>query len=179
MHLEAVLPPCMLSHIVSTKNMNPSSMCLEWLPIRPLVTPSDCSAVQPQTPAKGIPRSTYTAAIWALYGNTWWLCGSVTVSNGAFQMAGKPGCLVYIQGGQVSLYVLILHFNRLTPWIRCLSLCLIDELHGQFPDRGSLWCRAASGGTRWCLVRSDSCSTWEFYPGTRMSLTHQPCVRRV
>lgn len=56
-----------------------------------------CAAVGPQTTAEGTPSSAYAAAIWALYDGA---------LKEPFRRLESPSDSVYIQGGQLSLYVL-------------------------------------------------------------------------
>lgn len=85
----------------------------------------------------------HTLAVWQCY----------RFKREPFRWLESLSYLVYIRGGQVSLYVLILHFNSFASWIRCLSRCLIDELYLQIPDMGGLWCRVGSGWNSGVLCR--------------------------
>lgn len=81
--------------------------------------------------------------------NTRWLTAVSQFVKGAIQRSGKAEWLVYIQGGQVSLYVLFSHFSTLNIWIKVFVLAsqfLIDDVFAKFPP----W---AVYGIGWVLDR--------------------------
>lgn len=144
---------CAVTHY--TVNMHPAGMCLEWSDPPPFSFPLSVqqSDLRPQ-PRKF--QDQLTPMLYGLFMETHTGCVAVSqFRKEPFRWLESLSYLVYIQGGQVGLYVPVLHFNSVPSWIRCLSRCLIDELYMQFPDMGGLWFWVGSGWNSDVLCRAN------------------------